>query len=174
MLRSQLLDEGVSMEYNTLIKKVVDDFDNADKPFPQNLMYPILVCDKSKSVSDLFMVFDLIRNEDGSIHTIGASNGMYLYNVHANKGMVIDDIDTSHWCPVQNVDLSVKTSIVEFTRLYMNVRDFAFEEKLAPGQVETLRKIVYIYDKILESKVRDIYHKYGGVFFDWAYKLLES
>lgn len=174
MLRSRLLDEGEPMEYKELIKKVVEDFDDADKPFPQDLMYPILVCDDNGNVSDLFMTFNLYRNKDGSIQTIGEPIDIYINDVHSNQGKVVDDIDISHCCPAQDINMSANTSIIEFTTLYMQIREFAFEEILTPIQLETLQKIVYIYDDLFEATVSDVYHKYGGVFFDWAYKLLES
>lgn len=160
------------MEYNELIKKVIKGFDIEGKPFPQNLMYPILRCDEHNNVMDLFMTFDLIRNKDGSIQTIGSLLDAYTNYVRLNKGEFVEGITSSKLFSVSDVNLPLETSITEFTMLYMKTREFAFNEILTNSQLDILRKIVYIYDRLFEEKISSIYHQYGGEFFSWAYKML--
>lgn len=64
--------------------------------------------------------------------------------------------------------------IEDFTSLYMIVREAAFKSSLSNDEQEALKKIVIIYDSIFEEELREIYHRYAGSFFAWAYGMIEK
>ena len=49
-----------------------------------------------------------------------------------------------------------------------------FKSSLSNDEQEALKKIVIIYDSIFEEELREIYHRYAGSFFAWAYGMIEK
>ncbi len=159
------------MEYGKLIERVMNAFYEQSKNPPNDMYLPILAYNKKGQEVDRFIVFSVVDKEKNlyRIETV------FQITVNGEEYEFLSEEDFAEQeSPIEESLPTLETQGIEFIKLYMKVREFAFQDELNEEQKKEIKKIVFIYDKVFEQMERTLYHKYGKDFFSWAYESIKS
>ena len=160
------------MEYSELICRVFDAFDENDKDFPNDIIFPILRYDFSGNIVDMFIACSPIRNlTNGQVEKIESIDDVLFYGVK-NNSVDFVSLDEGEEAVFDFSKFKINDSSNDFTSLYMQAREFVFCENLTKEQKQILKSLISIYDDSNEEEVAKIYRKYGCDFYKWAYEVL--
>lgn len=159
------------MEYGKLIERVMNAFYEQSKNPPNDMYLPILAYNKKGQAVDRFIVFSVVDKEKD----LYRFETVFQITVNGDEYEFLSEEDFSgQEAPVEDSLPTLETQDIEFIKLYMKVREYAFQDELNGEQKIEIKKIVFIYDKVFAEAERTLYHKYGKEFFDWAYKSIKN
>ena len=163
------------MSYQELISNLIKHYYLKGMDYPRSILYAIVNL-VDGVVVDQFMQCDIERDLKGNLMSIDKPKTIYQASLDGTNFSIIDSNNIREDIyPLKKInfgDLTVQ--IEDFTSLYMIVRKAAFKSSLSNDEYEVLKKIMIIYDSIFEEELREIYHRYVGSFFSWAYGMIEK
>lgn len=163
------------MEYCKITNRVIRSFYESDREYPSSLLRPILGYDSENNVVDKFLVCRVKQNRDsGIIESVEGPFEIYQQRIDNDEnGEFVKPVIESDegFAPIS---YEPGTSIMEFTSLYVQVREFAFEKNLSDAQKKALRRLVTIYELFFNREIRILYHRYGARFFEWACEVVKE
>ncbi len=160
------------MTYGELISRAFDVYYENGRNYPANLLYPVVSSNNEKVAVDIFMDCYVLRDQTGKVIQIKEPLEILSCTLDGKSAEFVNasTIDGNYWLASPKFDIS--SSIDDFQELYMQVRQFVFMDCLSIEQLEALKKLLYIYDCLFEQELKDIYHRFGAKFFEWAYHVL--
>lgn len=163
------------MNYQELISNLVKHYYLNGNDYPRSILYAIVNL-VDGVVVDQFMQCDIERDLKGKLMSIDKPKTIYQASLDGTNFSITDSNNIREDIyPLKKINLGdLNVQIEDFTSLYMIVREAAFKSSLSNDEQEALKKIVIIYDSIFEEKLREIYHRYAGSFFAWAYGMIEK
>ncbi len=163
------------MNYQELISNLVKHYYLNGNDYPRSILYAIVNL-VDGVVVDQFMQCDIERDLKGKLMSIDKPKTIYQASLDGTNFSITDSNNIREDIyPLKKINLGdLNVQIEDFTSLYMIVREAAFKSSLSNDEQEALKKIVIIYDSIFEEELREIYHRYAGSFFAWAYGMIEK
>jgi hypothetical protein len=157
------------MTYGELIDFAFNAYYENGRNYPANLLYPIVSLNNDKIAVDIFMDCYVKRDQTGKVFQIKEPLEILCCTLDSKSAKFVSITTIQEDCQAACPKLNLSSSIDDFQELYMQVREFAFMETLTIEQANLLQKLLFIYDCLFEPELRNIYHKFGGAFFRWAY-----